>query len=150
MLPLLANMFSQTIVTSTQVNKNIYKSGEPWFDSECKLSRKEYFKAKDKFRTSRREVHRTEMVVKGRFYRRFLRKKRNNYYKALHTKLRTLKSTSPKDYWKFLNVKSKAKSSAVIKVSLDDFVKHFQNLAKVHSCDSTDGDNVNVDHFSRL
>ena len=69
-----------------------------------------------------------------------------NYYKALHTKLRTLKSSSPKDYWKFLNVKSKAKSSAV-KVSLDDFVKHFQDLAKVHSCDSTDGDNFNVDHL---
>ena len=43
-------------------------------------------------------------------------------------------------------MKSKAKSSAV-KVSLDDFVKHFQDLAKVHSCDSTDGDNFNVDHL---
>ena len=89
-------MFSQTVVTSTQVNKNIYKSGEPWFDSECKLSRKEYFKAKDKFRTSGCEVHRNEMVVKGRFYRRFVSRKRNNYYKALHTKLRTLKSSSSK------------------------------------------------------
>ena len=119
-------------------NRKQNKQNVPWFDSSCKAARKEYHKCKDKFRSSRCEKNKEELNVKGKSYRCFLRGKKRSYYKALHDRLRYSKSKCPKDYWKILNVKSKAKEPSA-KISLDSFVEHFKGFGSEHFSASEHG-----------
>ena len=79
----------------------------------------------------------------GKTFKKFMASKRKEFHKQLNTKLKTLKNSSPREYWKILNGCAEGKKIKE-KVSLEVFFEHFKKLSVTpqsetsNSSDSTD------------
>ena len=79
----------------------------------------------------------------SRVYKRCIRRSVVKHRRTEANRIRNLKTTDPKEYWKILNGN---KSKADVKVSLDDLMEHFKNLNKDNNePDNTLGNSINSD-----
>ena len=69
------------------------------------------------------------LKIEARKYKCFIRKTCRGYYKNLHSQLRSLKKSKPKEYWEIINKKDHSVKK-LGNVSLQDFMSHFRNLSQ--------------------
>ena len=101
------------------------KAKQTWFDPQCKESRINYRRSKDAYRRNKSAANFEDMQRSSKEYKRSISKAKSKSKKSFLTKLRNMKATDPKAYWKMLNVKAQSKSPAA---SLDAFFEHFKTL----------------------
>lgn len=109
-------------------NVNVQRVKKPWFDRDCFIKRKEYFRARNmnwRFKTAE---NRNNLIRCSKAYKKEINKKYNVYRKDFISKLRSLKTKDPKSYWSLLNKSTDAHKSTINKVSLETFYEHFKNL----------------------
>ena len=116
---------------------------KPWFDDSCKESRKIYKSAKNRYKHTKTTADLVSMRNSSRVYKRCIRRSVVKHRRTEANRIRNLKTTNPKEYWKILNGN---KSKTDVKVSLDDLMEHFKNLNKDNNePDNTLGNSINSD-----
>ena len=103
------------------------RNNKPWFDNECENVRKEYFRAKNRYRRVKTDDMKNVYKSKGKSLRKIISKKKHLYHKHFNKRLRNLKSTNPKEYWDILNNATK-KGEIISKVSIEIFLEHFKKM----------------------
>ena len=106
-----------------------YKLKE-WFTPECKEARKVFCKSHNKYRAEKSVENFKGMKLASRQYKQKMNKCYRKHKKAVDRKIRNLKSTDPKEYWKIVNPKSRVNSDVYKNISVEVLQKHFKNLSK--------------------
>lgn len=106
--------------------KRVFKKEKVWYGETCRKARNQYYKYKNKYRNTNSEENRVAMVNASKMYKKTLSKARRNHEKIMLDRLRSLKSSDPRMYWKIINDKGNLKYGD--KIVIEDFVEHFSNL----------------------
>ena len=61
-------------------------------------------------------------------YKKVLNRKSRMHTKVFHERIRSLRSSDPRAYWKILNSNNRQKKHTVGAISHDLFVEHFENF----------------------
>ena len=105
--------------------RNHGRTKQKWFNSECKEKRKEYHKQKQVYRRCKSDFNLTLLREKSKLYKKALNRAIGVYENNFNEKLRSLKTSNPKEFWKLLCDKNKVTDS---KVDIDVFANFFTNL----------------------
>ena len=103
----LCDLFSDAAANSDMVklcgqhkNRNMHDKGkakkQKWFDSNCKISRKAYHKAKHNYNVCKSSNNKELLRLSSKKYKNALRNAVRKYEKGFNKKLRSLKSANPK------------------------------------------------------
>ncbi len=93
---------SGIISVFNNVHNKKYKKkspSQPWFNKKCTVNHKEVFRAKHVYRRINSDCNRNKLTQERFEYRKVIKKAKNEYAAEIHTQLRNLKSTCPKDNW---------------------------------------------------
>lgn len=98
----------------------------PWFGTRCREARRHYHYARKTYKRFRNNTNLSKLQQSSKTY-----KKTMNYYINLQkhknaTKLRQMQSSSPKDYWRFIN--SLSNKTKLTMPPLEDFYNYFKEL----------------------
>lgn len=115
-----------------------YNINKPWFDKDCKLYRKNYYRDKQKLK-ERKDIQ--ELKARSKLYKKYLRSKTNDYFSNLHQKLRNTKNAMPKDFWKIIN--GNQKQCTIIEEKA--FFEHFKQLSEHGDTEDNTDDILIVD-----
>ena len=66
------------------------KQNMPWFDHDCHMKKKQFSRHKNRFKRRQNEQNEEAFKSEYKSYRKFINKKRHNFNKNLHKKLRNL------------------------------------------------------------
>ena len=102
---------------------------KPWFDDRCKELRTEYFKLKNLCRKERKINWKVVLRIKGKELRNYYRKCRTEYERNFHRKIRNLKRSNPKEYWKALNISKKNHATVGSVIGPQKFADYFETLS---------------------
>ena len=97
-----------------------------WFNTECLLSRKRYHKAKNKYRKMKTLGNLNKVKQASKNYKKTINQAFDLYKKRFNKKLRSLKCSDPKQYWKILCC-NESKSIAN-KIQLEVMTEYFEKL----------------------
>lgn len=116
--------FGEKFRPQPRKNSTTKNNSQPWYGRECKEARKEFIKAKNRYKGSKTDINKLNMKTKGKCYRRV-----NNVHYRRHVnntanKIKSFKSSNPKKYWRFITRKQKSKSD----VDVDAFYQFMKNL----------------------
>ena len=104
---------------------------QSWFDSNCELKRKVFFKAKNSLRKAKTEVERKlcqeSLDQKSKEYKQFISNHQKLFNKQLHNNLRSLHKNNPQEYWKLLKKSDRSHKTEPV-IPLSEFENHFKNL----------------------
>ena len=104
--------------------KNIDK---PWFNNDCRKERKLFFADKNALYKQYSATNREKFSAQSKKYKKTLYEALRLYNSDLHSKLRRLKSNSPKDYWKILNSASTANAPKGL-IDIETLETHFRSI----------------------
>ena len=97
---------------------------KPLFTTECKNARQSFRKAKRLYRRYGSIAFKEDVYSKEKLYKRVLKKSVNNHRKQTMNKIKTLRTTNLKEYWKIINSGlKKDKKVNVPTTQLFDFFK---------------------------
>ena len=115
-------------LSSRAKKKPIQKSTpfKPWFDDFCHTEKRKYFMLKNRLR--RDKTQKAIANKQSKNFKKLLAKKRNEFYKTLNSKLKSMKNSNPREYWKILNASVEGKKT-LEKISLEAFFDHFRKLS---------------------
>ena len=99
---------------------------KPWFDDFCHVEKRKYFMLKNKLRRDKK--HKAIANKCSKNFKKLLAQKRKEFYKTLNSKLKSMKNSNPREYWKILNASVEGKKT-LEKVSLGVFFDHFRKLS---------------------
>ena len=106
---------------------------KPWFNKDCEMKRKEYFACKNKLRTAKTRVEkatcRRTLDLKFKEYKTFLAKRQFDFRIEIQEKLKSLKNSNSKEYWKLIN-SATSSSKKEGDISLNTFLEHFKKLSE--------------------
>ena len=123
-----ATQSNQSTNRSKKYNSNVHK---PWFDDECRKSRISYMKMKNKLKKRKSVEDIEKHKVESRRYKKLMKSKSKLYHKELIKKIRSLKNSSPKEYWNIIN-KSTESKQIISNISTQTFMEHFKKLGIAH------------------
>lgn len=103
------------------------KGDKPWFNYECKVARQNYRKLKRKLKIKRTEALKQDVAEAEKRYKKTLDKHSKIYRADMRKKIKKLKTSDPKEYWKLLN---KGRDRKQPNIPLGDLFKFFKNLNK--------------------
>ena len=86
------------------------------------------------------------MIAKSKAYKKVLKQNRNSHYDKLKNKLRSLKTSNTKEFWKTLKSN---KTKTDIKVDFHDLLEHFTSLNQNENSTATTPDG-SVDNNSMI
>ena len=119
---------------------------KPWFTkNKCEAERQKYFDIKYDNPGKKGEKVRNEAFKK---YKNFLDKCQSNFKKETEAKLRNLKTTDSKEYWRVINGAASSGSNVKCNVSMNQLFEHFKKLSfkeQVNSfdpCHAVDKDSI--------
>lgn len=130
-----AGMIKHSTIRATPTRKQVSRNStkRPWFNTECQRLRLQYRRTKN----HRRRVNDVEnfqfLTEASKAYKKCINKHFNDYKKDFIKKLRALKNSDAKAYWKLLNKSDSSNKSTIQKVSLAAFADHFKKLNTVSS-----------------
>ena len=87
------------------------------------------------------------MIAKSKAYKKVLKQSRNPHYDKLNNKLRSLKTSNTKEFWK--TMKSNYKTKTDIKADFHDLLQHFTSLNQNENSTATTPDG-GVDNNSMI
>ena len=107
---------------------------KPWFDKDCNSFRKHYLSEKYSKKGKKwRNIHKSTFNE----YQKLLNLKQKNFQKELEQKLRNLKSSNPREYWKIIN-KSNSSKDKNCNINIGPLFEHFKNLSFKENINSFD------------
>ena len=106
------------------------KRNKPWFDEECREGRRTFYRVKNtiKFLPTRVKKEQSKAASKA------IKKKKAEYFRQLHRKIRNLKSNNCKAYWQMLNSMGRGKKDASVNMEL--FREHFEKLSATEQAEA--------------
>ncbi len=100
---------------------------KPWFTAQCAELRTQYRRVKGRLKLDRTNTAlQVEMANANKAYKRVLRKAQINSRRDCVNKIRELKQSNPKLYWKTLNSSNHKKNSC--NVPLNELYEHFKDI----------------------
>ena len=118
------------------------KDQKPWFGYKCKNARRKYHIARKINNTYPSINNKSNLKEASKNYKRTMNFHINKYNQNMQNKLRKLKSTNPKDYWKIMNSINKNKDNDSI--DIETLYNFFKNLNE-QGHDANDDVNINID-----
>ena len=113
---------------NTQRKRQNRKSpNKPWFNDDCSTKRKEFYLAKNNFKTDECAPKKELMIQKSKLYRQTMKQAYKEYHADIHKTLRNLKSSNPKEYWNIIN-KAQGSGTKMGDITIDSFANHFKCL----------------------
>jgi len=111
------------IHSSTNSKKKDSVNDKKWFNEDCKQARKAYHRNRRKYNHAKNESNKAEMLGSAKQYKRVMRENVVKFKRKVRTHIRNLRTSSPRDYWRYINsINDKKKSSnADINVVFDFF-----------------------------
>ncbi len=112
------------------------------YSTATRRMRQDYHKAKHKNNIEKTCESKEELKRKSRLYKKELQKVIKKSKKVTTDKLRQLKNTNAKEYWKILQSRNKDE----IPIKLTEMFQHFKNLAEASEGEEiqTDEDDINM------
>lgn len=120
---------------------------KPWFNKECEVKRREYFECKNNLRNAKSRAEKTAcrnvLNIKFKQYKKFLEQRQVQFQIEIQEKIKNLKSSDPKAYWKLISgATSTSKKEGDI--SLNSFMEHFKKLSETEPSENNfDPRNIN-------
>ena len=106
-----AQVFKSRPTNTTVKNNNNNK--KRWFNNDCKNKRAQYLKSKNIFRKNKTTTNSDLLKKNSKTYKITMQKARTDFQKSFEQKIRNLKSTNPKQYWKILNSNKQNKNNTL-------------------------------------
>ena len=109
------------MVYETSTRKHTHtKPSKQWFDKNCMKARQKYHKAKGEYRKHKTDQNMTLLKTESKAYKNVLNQSRSSFGKNMNdklrvAKLRTLKNTDSREYWKILNTPNQKSTELKIK-----------------------------------
>lgn len=118
-------------------DKSVVKDAE-WFDRECVDAKKLYLDALRLYNICKTDTSRIHFCKCKHDYKTIVRKKKKLSEIKKLADIERLKSSKPKEFWKYFK-KNKRKASS--NISVDDFKKYFANLSNdIGNCFNVDAE----------
>ena len=127
--------------TAIDSSKSKTKNHKPWYDTECAKARSQYYKVRSKIKFVNPVERHTQISAASKRLKEIVKKKKSEYFKSFHKKLRVLKSNNSKEYWNLLN-KFSSKKNALAEIDLEIFREHFKKISNKE----TDLQDNNIDY----
>ena len=124
----------------SRTNCTSVKQTKVWFNRECHVKRVAYYKSKRILKHSPTTEHQCNFTKVCKDYKQCVKKSSRQYFRSLHSNLRNLQSTKPKEFWKLLNAGCNNNKSTSDKLDLDKFYEHFKKLSQ--AADNPEQSNV--------
>lgn len=118
-----ANITFGTYTPKPLKNKRI---DNKWFDNDCRTARRKYHIARKSYTTAKNDDNYESLSNASKTYKNIMKKSILKYKRTFRHKIRNMRQTSPKDYWKYVN--SVNKKSVDPNINIDIFYKFFKNL----------------------
>ena len=97
-------------------------SNKPWFDRNCEDKRKKYLDLKYKKPGKKWKKERNTAFKE---YKNFLDTCQSNFKKETEAKLRNLKSSDSKDYWRVINNATSSRNNQKCNIGMDKLFGQF-------------------------
>ena len=107
-----------------------------WWNSDCENKRKTFNLARKNNMHDRSEQANLKRKQSSKEYKNAIKRANSKYHQELNSKIRSLQSNNPKDFWKLING-NYDKTDTCNEISIDDFAEHFQNLNTFGVTDET-------------
>ena len=117
---------SNSVVSSNLGRRTRRNITRPWFDHECRRMQLKYRRIKNLRRRVSDIENYQALNDASKDYKKCLHKHFTSYKKDFIKKLRGLKNSDPKAYWKMLNKFDGSKHDTAQKLSLEVFAEHFK------------------------
>ncbi|MEW8547673.1 MAG: reverse transcriptase family protein, partial [Candidatus Thiodiazotropha sp.] len=116
----------KTFASTSNVPPNGKRNNRPWFGYRCNTARRHYHYAKKRYANYKSLANKVHLENASREYSATVKSFKAKYAKSMKTKIRQMRTTNPKDYWKLIN--SVGKKSENPQVKLDDFFAFYKEL----------------------
>ena len=103
-----------------------------WFGTECKKARKQFHKARYQFKLRKSYENKERLKMTSNSYKRALKKSHAKFKHDNVQRLKKLKTTNPRKFWKLLNGEKKDE----IETDPQLFFEFFQNVNFDKNCDN--------------
>ena len=137
-----AETTSGTSSASHKYISDTNKDSNPWFGYTCKNARRKYHIARKINNINPSGNNKAKLKEASKNYKRTMNFYINKFNQSMQDKLRNLKSTKPKDYWKNLNSLNKNKDND--KIDIETLHEFFKNLNE-QGHETDDDVNINID-----
>ena len=104
------------------------KNHKLWYDFECGKARSEYYRVRKKIKFVNPTERKAKICAASKRLKEIVKKKKSEYFKSFHKKLRVLKSNNSKEYWNLLNKCSNPQNKES-DIDLDIFRDHFKKIS---------------------
>lgn len=129
---------SEILTKKNSVMKRKGGKSSAWFNKHCKLERTRYMRSKDEFRRQQIPENMANMKAASKNYKKALAKAKRDHDSEFLYKLKGLKGSDPKSFWKMLNLK---KQRTEVKSDSFELYDHFK---KLNQEDASAADEVNL------
>ena len=104
------------------------RNNKPWFSTACRKARNKYRNSKVYFLRKRSDTAKNMYKTNEKAYKKLLNKEINKYKDEMSKNLRSIRTKTPREYWKILNKNNKQRNTGHIKI--DELYKYFKELNK--------------------
>ena len=120
-----SNSAEKTFGTYERTFENKTNTNKKWFDNDCRSARKQYHRAKKSYSLLKNDVNYTNLKRANKQYKTAIKKSNLKYKREFRNKIRQMRTSSPKDYWNYVNSINKKTAQPDINIQvLTDFFKN--------------------------
>ena len=136
----IGNIFKDSATISFGTTKRNFKkvknkNERPWFNRECRVARNVYHNTRRLYNRYKSEHNKNLLKTVSKNYKRTISKSIKSYDNARINKLRDLRSSNPKEYWKILNSSDRRQRS---EACLDDLYSFFKSINEENPYDDSE------------
>ena len=130
-----------------KANTTSNKNTKPWYNNTCRTAKRNYNTAKRQYKTLKSPSNLEQVKRYSKLYKNEVKKQCRLYEKKYVAKLRSLKSSNPKDYWNLLNKSSEGKRSEC-KIAKEILYEHFSNLNNLGT-NTPENNEIDIDEINK-
>ena len=102
------------------------QTDDKWFNFDCRTARRKYHLARKSYSLNKNPENYEYLSNASKVYTRAIKKNISRYKKAFHHKIRGMRQTSPREYWKYVNSVNKNHLNPI--VDIDMFYDFFKTI----------------------
>ena len=124
---------SNKLPCRTHIRPGNYHYTKPWFGPQCYKARNSYHYARKAYQIHKCDVNKRRLKKASVHYKQTINTYMSKHKYTAEKKLRSMSSTKPKDYWKFLN--SLKTNNQTKYPPIETFFEYFKNANKSNDSD---------------
>ena len=133
---------NKNMSTKKRSNKSGANNNKKWFDKDCHIKKKDFHSAKNKFGFCKSKNNYDALRGTAREYTKAIRNAVRKYEKNFNRKLRSLRSSNPREFWKLICTNDGKQTTT--KIKLDVLSNYFSHLNK----DENKYDDIEIERSS--